>query len=447
MAAVACGGTPGQSKPTATAGSQAPVKTDGFDKLGPITLRVVSANGPGGPRDAENKLIKQFEAKYPNVTVKVSYRDYSSWIKQIKLTMSTDNPPDVVEGAQGYLVDGALVKAGLIIPLDKYAKAYGWDKDYTPETLQQLEWSSDGHTFGEGQLWGIAQSGQSVGVFANLAKLKAAGVDPAGLKTFGDFEAALKKLRASLPASEPVIMLGNKEQYESVHAWGMIQGAYTPAQSMRDWVFHKSGATFDSPTNLESLEHLKAWAQANYFGKADDYNGRGEADASTGFARGKGAFFLGGNWNASTIKDGLKGNAAFFDMPPGDSGKYAAIGSVSLPMHISVKSKYPDVAAALIQALAGPQAAQALLDTAQVPAVPDTEAKPTDPFAQQVVTGWDRLVTDGGLTLFPDWASPTMLQTMGQAFQEMMIGKISPKDAMDRLQKDWADYDQELGGG
>jgi raffinose/stachyose/melibiose transport system substrate-binding protein len=216
---------------------------------------------------------------------------------------------------------------------------------------------------------------------------------------------------------------------------------------MRDWVFHKSGATFDSPTNLESLEHLKAWAQAGYFGKADDYNGRGEGDASTAFARGKGAFFLGGNWNASGIKDGLKDNAAFFDMPPGDSGKYAAIGSVSLPLHISAKSKYPDVAAALIQALAGPDAAKPLIDTQQVPAAPDAEIKPTETFARQVVDGWDRLVTDGGLTLYPDWASPTMLQTMGQAFQEMMIGKISPKDAMDRLQKDWSDYDQELRGG
>ena len=70
------------------------------------------------------------------------------------------------------------MKAGLILPLDEYAKAYGWDKSYTPETLQQFEWTDDGKTFGEGTLWGVAQTGQSVGVFANKKKLGRAGSIP-----------------------------------------------------------------------------------------------------------------------------------------------------------------------------------------------------------------------------------------------------------------------------
>ena len=153
-------------------------------------------------------------------------------------------------GNQGYQLDGELVKAGLILPLNEYAKAYGWDKSYTPETLQQFSWSDDGKTFGKGTLWGVAQSGQSTGVFANMAKLRQAGIDPASLKTFDDFDAALAKLRKALPADEPVIALGNKDQFGAIHLWGMIQGAYEPAQAIRDWIFHKPGATFDTPGNL-----------------------------------------------------------------------------------------------------------------------------------------------------------------------------------------------------
>ena len=163
----------GAEKPAATASTPAAnVKTSGFDSLGPVTLRVISAEGSGGPREAIKELTKAFEEKYPNVTVKVSFRDFSSWIKQAKLVASTNNPPDVFAGNQGYQLDGELVKAGLILPLDKYAKAYGWDKSYTPETLQQFEWTDDGKTFGEGTLWGVAQTGQSTGVFANMAKLR-----------------------------------------------------------------------------------------------------------------------------------------------------------------------------------------------------------------------------------------------------------------------------------
>lgn len=397
-----------------------------------------------GPKRAIQEMSKAFQAKYPNVTVKVSYRDFSSWIKQVKLTLASKSPPDVVAGNQGYQVDGELVKAGLIMPLDKYAKAYGWEKSFSPLALQQFKWSQDGRTFGEGTIWGIAQSGQSTGVFADKAKLQQAGVDPGALKTFADFDAALAKIKASLPADEPVIMLGNKEQYEALHLWGMLQGAYTPAQDVRDWIFHRQGKTFDSDGNRKALAKLKEWNDKGYLGRGDDYNGRGEQDAANLFARGKGAFMLAGNWNAQTILDGLKDNAMFFNMPPGDTGKVAAIGSASVPIHISSKSKNPDLAAAYIDFIAGRPAGSELVKTTQVPAVVDATAQPSSQFGREIAQAWQQLVDDGGLTLFHDWSSPTMLETIGQSFQELLAGRASVDQVVKRVQKDWSDYDSEL---
>ena len=74
---------------------------------------------------------------------------------------------------------------------------------------------------------------------------------------------------------------------------------------------------------------------------------------------------LGGNWNAATARDGLGKDAAFFNMPPGESGKAVAIGSASVPMHISAKTKHPDLAAAYIDFITGPTAGQALVDTSR----------------------------------------------------------------------------------
>jgi raffinose/stachyose/melibiose transport system substrate-binding protein len=449
ISVAACGGTPGQDKPKQSSGGTPAdqVKTSGFESLGPVTLRVISGEGSSGPRQALQRLTDEFERKYPNVTVRLSFRDTASWFKQAKLVAASDNPPDVFAGNQGYQVDGELVKAGLILPLDEYAKAYGWDTSFSPETLQQFKWSDDGTRFGEGTLWGVAQSGQSTGVFANMAKLRQAGIDPASLKTFDDFDAALAKLRRELPRDEPVIALGNKDQYGAIHLWGMIQGAYTPAQDMRDWIFHKDGATFDTPGNLRSLEKLKQWADDGYMGPGDAFNSRNDAEAAAAFARGEGAFMLGGNWNASIAKDGLGKNAAFFDMPPGESGKRVAIGSASLPMHIAAKTKYADLAAAYLDQIAGPDAGQALVATQQVPAATDAAAKPTDPLGREVDTGWKELVQDGGLTLFPDWSSPTMLQTMGQTFQEMLAGRIPTEEVVSKTQEDWEKYHEQLTEG
>jgi raffinose/stachyose/melibiose transport system substrate-binding protein len=447
IAVAGCGGTPGAEKPEKTASKPAAsVKTSGFESLGPVTLTVISCEGSGGPQDALKALSKSFEQKYPNVTVKLTFREFASWIKQAKLVASSDSPPDVFAGNQGYQLDGELVKAGLIKPLDEYAKAYGWDKSYTPETLQQFKWTDDGKTFGEGTLWGVAQTGQSVGVFADKKKLAAAGVDPASLKTFDDFDAALAKLRKSLPADEPVITLGDKDQFHALHVWGGIQGAYTPAQGVRDWIFQKDGATFDNEGNLKSLQKLKEWADKGYFGKADTYNARDETNAGVAFGKGTGALLIAGNWQAATAREGLGDDAEFFNVPPGESGDRVNIGSTSFPMHISAKTKQPDLAAAYLDWITGPSAAQALVDTQQVPAATDATAKPGDPLGSEVKAGWDQLVQDGGLTLYPDWSSPTMLQTMGQSFQEMLAGRISPQDVISRVQKDWDEYHQELGG-
>ena len=198
--------------------------------------------------------------------------------------------------------------------------------------------------------------------------------------------------------------------------------------------------------NLKSLEKIKEWADKGYLGQGDAFNARNDSEAAAAFGRGSGAFVLGGNWNASIAKDGLGKNAAFFDMPPGSGGKAIAIGSTSTPLHISAKSKQPDLAAAYLDFITGPTAGKALVDTQQVPAATDATAKPGDPLGKEVIAGWQKLVNDGGLTLYPDWSSPTMLQTMGQSFQEMLAGRTSPQDVVSRVQKDWEEYDKELQG-
>src|SRR6185295_14088877 len=119
-------------------------------------------------------------------------------------------------------------------------------------------------------------------------------------------------------------------------------------------------------------------------------------------------------------------------------GKAVAIGSASIPYHISAKTKNADLAAAYLDFITGPTAGQALVDTQQVPAATDGTATPGDPLGQDV--------KEGGLTLYPDWSSPTMLETMGQSFQELLAGRATPEDVAKRTQADWENYQSELAG-
>ena len=177
-----------------TGSSAASSKADAnpFAHYGNITLNVWSAdNQDPGPEPVIKALAASFSKKYPNVTIKLKFYSFTSYIKIIKLSLNSSNAPDVAEGNQGFQIDSALVKAKLIKPLDSYAKKYGWDKQFSAGTAQQFRWTPDGNTFGKGNLWGVAQFGQSTGVFYNKALLKKYGGDPNNMpKTFADFRDA-----------------------------------------------------------------------------------------------------------------------------------------------------------------------------------------------------------------------------------------------------------------
>jgi raffinose/stachyose/melibiose transport system substrate-binding protein len=430
-----------------TGSSAASSKADGnpFAHYGNITLNVWSAdNQDPGPEPVIKALAASFSKKYPNVTIKLKFYSFTSYIKIIKLSLNSSNAPDVAEGNQGFQIDSALVKAKLIKPLDSYAKKYGWDKQFSTGTAQQFRWTPDGNTFGKGNLWGVAQFGQSTGVFYNKALLKKYGGDPNNLpKTFADFETLLAKLHSNAPSSVPIINIGNKDGYEALHAFGMVQGAYVSGQFMRNWIFHAPNSDFTAAANVKALTTFQKWFKDGYFGS--NYNALDENTASAAFAKGTGVFYLGGNWQAAVIQSGLKSNAGFMNMPPGPSGKYVAIGATSLPWHISSKTKYADVGAAFINWLiAAPGSAQMMYAQNQIPAVTSAPAAKGNAYLTSVATGWQQLVKSNGLTLFPDWASTNMLTVMGTEFQKMIAQRQTPEQTAKTIQNEWATFDKTL---
>ena len=281
--------------------------TNPFAHYGKITLNVWSAdNQDPGLEPVIKALGVSFSKKYPNVTIKTKFYSLTPYLKILKLSLASSKAPDVAEGNQGFGTDSLLVKAKLIVNMDPYVKKYGWDKYYPPSVMQQYRWTPDGKTYGKGSVWGVGQAGQSVGVFYNKALLKKYGGNPDAMPTtFDGFNKLLATVRAKAPANVPVIELGNKDGYESLHDYGMVQGAYVTGQYMRDWIFHKPGSTYLAPDNLKALALFAKWAKDNYFGS--DYNALIENDAAAAFAKGKGVFYLGGRLAGAGHPDGPEG--------------------------------------------------------------------------------------------------------------------------------------------
>ena len=202
LVVAACGGTPGLGHERATtaaapaasdttaapaestAAAEPTVQTDGFESLGPVELNVWSYdNQDPGLMPVITELTKQFMAKYPNVKINLEFKDFNSLVDTVNRALASDNGPDITEGNQGYQIDAAQVKAKLILPLDPYVKAYGWDKWWGADTNQIFQWTEDGKTFGQGPTWGIAQTGQNVGLYVNKKKLADLGLTDPGRRS------------------------------------------------------------------------------------------------------------------------------------------------------------------------------------------------------------------------------------------------------------------------
>ncbi|HEX2377038.1 MAG TPA: extracellular solute-binding protein, partial [Gaiellales bacterium] len=166
ITAAGCGGTPGSSPGSGGAKQSGAVTTSGFDKLGPVHLTIWSYdNQDPGLEPVLKELSANFEKQYPNVKIDMVFKDFNSLVNVVPRALASGSGPDITEGNQGYQTDAQLVKAKLIVPLDPYIKAYGWQKWYSPSTWSMFRWTDDGKTFGQGPTWGVAQTGQNINVY------------------------------------------------------------------------------------------------------------------------------------------------------------------------------------------------------------------------------------------------------------------------------------------
>ena len=431
-ALVAC--TPGSDTsappPQATAST---VQTDA-SKLGDVTLTVWDQEVRGGQKAQMDELNKQFEAKYPNIKLKRVSRSFDDLKTTLRLALSGNEPPDVVEANNGRSDMGEFVKANQLIPLDPYAAAYGWDKRYPASVRQYSSYSADGKTFGQGNLYGLPQVGEVVGIYYSKKKLAAAGVQAP--TTWEEFEASLATLKAK---GEPPLVLGNLEKWPAIHVFGTVQGRTTPADSIKQLAFGQKGASWKTPENLKAAQTLTDWVSKGYFNEG--FNGQDYDPAWQGFSKGKGSYLIAGTWLQADLQKAM-GEDVGFMVPPGASAgaQPLATGGTGLPFAITAKSKNPEAAAAYINFITSQDAMGVLAKTGNLP-VADTAAQQVTPGLQQdVFTAFGKTVEADGLVPYLDYATPTMYDTIGAALQDLLAKKATPDQFVDRLEKDYGAF-------
>ena len=174
LALGACGAPGSGSSTQPTSKSPSSISTDPA-KAGKVTLTVWDQEVRGGQNAEITKLNREFEAKYPNVTIKRTSKSFSDLKTTLKLALSGNNPPDVVEANQGYPDMVSFVKAGLLAPAGLLRRGLRLDHALPVHAPGAQQGSArTRHHFGEGQLYGLSQIGEYVGVYYNKDQAKQA---------------------------------------------------------------------------------------------------------------------------------------------------------------------------------------------------------------------------------------------------------------------------------
>jgi raffinose/stachyose/melibiose transport system substrate-binding protein len=418
LAALVGCGSPGGDDNSAQQEDQADRSVEKPDvaAAGDVTLTVWDQEVRGGQAAQIKRLNQAFQEQYPNVTIKRVARSFEDLNKTLKLAVSGPNAPDVVQANQGRPVMGTLVKGGLLEPLDPYAEAFGWSDRYSELLLDLNKFSSDGNTFGDGNLYGLSQVGEIVGVFYNKTKVS----EPP--TTLEAFEASLKEAKDE---GDIPIQFGNLDAWPGIHNYETVLGQTASKDQVRDFVFAREGATFDAPEFTEAAEKLQGWADAGYF--TPDFNGTGYDPAWQRFAKGKGRYLIAGTWLVADLNEQMGDDVGFMLLPGAEEGADpVALGGEGLPFAVTSKSENPDVAAAYIDFLTNSDAATVLAETDNLPAMPVEESAIPEGLPGEVFAEWGRLNESDGLIPYLDYTTPTFYDDISGAIQELLGGKSDP---------------------
>jgi raffinose/stachyose/melibiose transport system substrate-binding protein len=423
LAVVAAGcGTPGGSgdaeKPVTVAQSKPDIA-----KAGNVTLTVWDQEVRGGQAAQIKRLNQEFMAKYPNVKIKRVAKSFEDLNTTLKLAVSGPKAPDVVEANQGLGVMGALVKAHLIRPVDDYAKIYGWANRYPSLLLDLNRFEPGGKTFGAGDLYGLSQMGEIVGVFYNKKKVTQVP------QTLDEME---QQLAAAKAAGDTPIQFGNLDKWPGIHEYETVLAQKADKQAVRDFVFQKGGASFDQPQFTDAASTLVDWAKKGYLTK--DFNGVGYDPAWQRFAKGDGHFLIAGTWLVADLTKRMGDNVGFFLMPGAQAGADpVSLGGESLPFTITSKSAHPDVAAAYIDFLTDANAQQVLAQTDNLPAMKGSID--ATGLSGDVAAAWKRLGDTDGLVPYLDYTTPTFYDDITAAIQKLLAGKQTPQQFTSGVQQ------------
>ncbi len=428
-AALTIGGcAPGSSGESETPDSAPQTEAEGS------TLTVWDQEVRGGQDEQMSRLNDAFEEEFGVEITRVS-QSFDDLATTLRGALTGADAPDVVQANNTRGDMGAFVSAGLLRDLSDYAAEYGWAQRYDEAVLAMSSYTADGQEFGTGNLYGLPQTGEVVGVFYSKSQAEEYGVDVEAMETWEEFTASLSEIS---DAGGTPIVLGNLDAWPAGHVFGPIQGQYVDPGDIASLAMGNAGSSWQTDENLIAAAELQKWVEEGYFNEGP--NGTDYDAAWAEFADGAGVYLIGGSWLAADLEGAMGEDVGFFPPPAPEGREVATTGGTGLPFAITADSPNADLAAQYLDFITSDEAMEILAETGNMPVNRTAELAPGSGVNADVFAAFGEVSTEGHLLPYLDWATPTMGETLGAGLQDLIGEQTTPEAFLQALQADYGEF-------
>ncbi|SER35318.1 carbohydrate ABC transporter substrate-binding protein, CUT1 family [Faunimonas pinastri] len=243
------------------------------------------------------QVADEYEKAHPGVKIDMQYLENEAYKAKLTTLLQSKSAPDIIYSWGGGVLDEQ-IKAGVIKDITADV-----DKSYSDQ-FNPTFWTAFNR---DGKQWGIPHLASEVAFFYNKPLMQKAGVDPTTIKTWDDFLAAVKKIKA---AGITPIIAGGADKWPLHFYWSDLALRIGGEQAFKDAMAGK-GDGFASQTFVKAGEMMKQLTDLQPF--QPGYLGATAPDAYGQFGDGKGAMELMGDWLYTSQKSGAANGKGISD--------------------------------------------------------------------------------------------------------------------------------------
>ncbi|MNI05088.1 Multiple sugar-binding protein precursor [compost metagenome] len=413
---------------TACGSNDASEGTDGAKAKSKIKfMHMYDKNSSQPSHQAE--LIEKFKAANPDITFEEEVQSHDNYETKIKTLAAANQLPDL------FLVKPSMVSTfvdnGLLLPLnDQLDKNKAWKDGFGEGVL-------DPYTIG-GKTYGVQMTGGPTHVIYYNKELVAKAGFPEFPKTWTEYETLIKEL---VNQKITPIALGNKGKWVANSSYMSTLGDRFTGTEWFTSLIDKKGAKFTDPEFVQALGTLQNLVTIGAFNK--DMNSIDNNQQRTSYYNGKAAMFIEGNWAVSAIESSApkeiieKTGVAVFPAIEGAKGAQNSVsggGGWAYAVNANVDPAKLDDIQKLIQSVTDSEAAKLILKYGDIPSskVENIDGIELTPLSKDLLK---LLETTKYSPIYDTRLSPALTESMNTTLQEMMIGKYTPQQAAEVIQK------------